>query len=155
MAVWLRDIREVILNVTAIISDKGDVVHTIAPEALLQDAARALDEKRIGALVVVDEAGAVQGVLSERDVTREVARGGSAALNGPVGAVMSRDVITADPNDSIDELMGRMTTRRIRHLPVMVDGKLAGLVSIGDVVKWKIRIAETEAQAMKDYITTG
>lgn len=143
------------LNVTAIISDKGEAVHTIAPEAQLQEAARTLDDKRIGALVVVDSAGAVQGVLSERDVTREVARRGSAALTGPVGEVMSRNVITADPTDSIDDLMGRMTTRRIRHLPVMSDGKLAGIVSIGDVVKWKIHIAETEAQAMKEYITTG
>lgn len=151
----LEEIGEASLNVAAILQDKGDTVYTIAPEARLQDAASLMDQRKIGALVVVDGRRRVLGVLSERDITREVARGGAAALEAPASAAMTADVVTAAPADTLDELMSRMTDRRIRHLPVISGGELAGLVSIGDVVKWRIRDAEFQAQAMRDYIATG
>ena len=142
------------MNVAAIISDKGSTVFTISPDATVGEAAKVLDQKKVGALVV-ERQGAVCGVLSERDITREIARTGAAALEGAVSAAMTADVVTAGLADTLDELLGRMTSRRVRHLPVVVDGALSGLVSIGDVVKWKIREAEDEARAMRDYISTG
>lgn len=140
------------MNVAAILQDKGSVVHVVAPEARLQDAAVLMDQRKIGALVVVDARRRVLGVLSERDITREVARRGAAALDAPASSAMTEDVVTAAPADTLDELMNRMTDRRVRHLPVISGGKLAGLVSIGDVVKWRIQDAEFQAQAMRDYI---
>ncbi|MGD2134119.1 MAG: CBS domain-containing protein [Maricaulaceae bacterium] len=142
------------MNVAAILSDKGATVHTIAPSVPVREAARMLDEKGVGALVVVEGA-VVCGVLSERDIAREVARNGAEALDRPLSGAMTKDVVTAAPGDTLDQLLSRMTSRRIRHLPVIVDGALSGLVSIGDVVKWKIKEAEDENRAMRDYITTG
>jgi CBS domain-containing protein len=146
---------EASMNVVAILQDKGDTVHTIAPDAQISAAAQALDRLAIGALVVVDARHRVLGVLSERDITREVARRGEAALEAPVSTAMTQEVVTAAPADTLHELMSRMTEGRIRHLPVIAGGRLVGIVSIGDVVKWRIREAELEAQAMRDYITAG
>jgi CBS domain-containing protein len=150
-----QSLEEAPMNVAAILQDKGDAVHTIAPGERLAEAAKTLDRKAIGALVVVDERRRVLGVLSERDVTREVARRGAAALDAAVSSAMTEDVVTASPADTLHELMSRMTDRRIRHLPVISGGQLVGIVSIGDVVKWRIRDAELEAQAMREYITAG
>jgi CBS domain-containing protein len=142
------------LNVAIILQYKGDLVHTIGADASLEEAARSLDEKRIGALVVVDELRRVRGVLSERDITREIARRGAAALGAPVSAAMSENVITASPSDTVEELMDRMTDRRVRHLPVVTGaGRLCGIVSIGDVVKWRLQAAVSEVEAMREYIT--
>jgi CBS domain-containing protein len=143
------------LNVAAILQDKGDAVHVIGPDVRLEDAARRLDELNIGALVVVDAERQVLGVLSERDVTREIARKGLAALGESTSEAMTSEVVTAAPADTLHELMGRMTDRRIRHLPVIANGRLSGIVSIGDVVKWRIKDAELEAQAMRAYIVAG
>lgn len=143
------------MNVSSILTEKGSAVHTIAPGASLRDAAVTLDEKRVGALVVVSDAGAPCGVISERDVAREVARRGAVALDAKVEHAMTANLVTATLGDSLDALMTRMTDRRVRHLPVIDGERLAGIVSIGDVVKWKIRVAESEAQAMKDYIAAG
>jgi CBS domain-containing protein len=143
------------MNVAAILQDKGDLVHAIGPETRLEEAARRLDALNIGALVVVDERRQVLGVLSERDITREIARKGAAALQESAAEAMTAEVVTAAPADTLDELMARMTDRRIRHLPVIARGRLAGLVSIGDVVKWRIKDAELEAQAMRAYIAAG
>ena len=143
------------MNVRSILRSKGADVRTIAPSARLEEAARRLDEHGVGALVVVDSNGHVQGVISERDLTREVARAGASALATAVADAMTRDLVTARPDDAVDELMARMTDRRVRHLPVMDGGRLAGIVSIGDVVKLKIELAESEAQAMRAYITAG
>jgi CBS domain-containing protein len=143
------------MNVAAILQDKGDRVHVIGPEVRLEEAARRLDELNIGALVVVDREGQVLGVLSERDITREIARKGAAALGETASHAMTAEVVTAGPADTLDELMSRMTDRRIRHLPVIKRGRLSGLVSIGDVVKWRIKDAELEAQAMRAYIAAG
>jgi CBS domain-containing protein len=150
-----KGFEEARMNVAAILQDKGDTVHTIEPGARLEDAAKALDRLAIGALVVVDARRRVLGVLSERDIAREIARRGAAALGAAASTAMTEEVVTATPADTLHELMSRMTKRRIRHLPVISGGKLVGLVSIGDVVKWRIREAELEAQAMRDYITAG
>jgi len=143
------------MNVASILSEKGREVTTATAQLSLADAAKILDDKRIGAVVVTDDAGAIRGVLSERDITRCIARRGAAALKETVESAMTTDVVTVEPGDSIDVVMNRMTDRRIRHLPVVEGGRLTGIVSIGDVVKRKIAAAEAEAEAMKSYIATG
>jgi len=135
-----------------VLRNKGGTVHTLAEAATLEEAARELDTRRVGALVVVDGEGDVIGVLSERDVVRQVARRGAEALKERVGAVMSRGVVTADPGETVDEGLSRMTDRRIRHLPVLENGRLTGIVSIGDLVKHRIEAVEAEARAMQEYI---
>jgi CBS domain-containing protein len=137
-----------------VLRDKGAAVHTLAAEATLEQAAKELYDLKVGALVVLDEKGGIRGVFSERDLVREVARRGSAALGLPVSAVMTRDVFTARLDETIDDGLARMTDRRIRHLPVLGEGKLIGIVSIGDLVKHRIAAVEAEAAAMQAYITT-
>jgi CBS domain-containing protein len=137
-----------------ILKTKGDVVTTIEASKSLSDAARLLDEKKIGAVVAMNGS-SLAGVLSERDIARQVARHGRDALDLTVEESMTRGVITANPAETIDQCLGRMTDRRIRHLPVMRDGELAGIISIGDLVKWKIEETRAEADAMADYIKGG
>lgn len=141
--------------VRSLLKGKGSEVFTVGPDISVLDAARELNEKRIGAVLVCDGRGAIVGVLSERDIVRSLAEKGEAALKGTVGDLMTRDVKTCGPEDSIDRIMGLMTGRRFRHVPVIDGGKLVGIVSIGDVVKQKIAEAELEAQSLKDYIATG
>ncbi len=136
-----------------VIKEKGAGVHTIAAETSLEDAARQLHERRVGALVVLDADASIVGVLSERDIIRELARRGAAALEDTVGAVMTRGVIVAGLDESIDDGLSRMTDRRVRHLPVVDGARLVGIVSIGDLVKHRIAKAEAEAAAMQAYIT--
>ena len=144
------------MNVASILTEKGRDVVTIKPEPTLSDGAKLMDEKRIGAVIVTAADGSIRGVLSERDITRQVARiGGGGALKQAVETAMTADVVTAEPGDTVDALMTKMTDRRIRHLPVVENGRLAGIVSIGDLVKRKIAAAEAEAEAMKAYISTG
>lgn len=135
-----------------VLRDKGAVVYTVRAEQTLEDAARILNEKKVGALVVIAEDGAISGVMSERDIVREIARNGVKSLSDSVATVMSRDVVTAEPTETVDEGLGRMTERRIRHLPVMEGGRLIGVVSIGDLVKHRIAAVEAEAAAMQAYI---
>ena len=138
-----------------IIRTKGTSVTTIRASDTLSSAAMLLDEAKIGAVVAVTESGDVIGVLSERDIVRQVAREGARALDMVVADAMTRGVITAEPSESLDTCLARMTDRRIRHLPVIRDGGLAGIISIGDLVKWKIQAAMAEAEAMTDYIKGG
>ncbi|HEX8569314.1 MAG TPA: CBS domain-containing protein [Caulobacteraceae bacterium] len=141
--------------VSQIIKHKGSDVFTVSPDQTLSEAARQLNEKRVGALVVRD-AGSVIGIVSERDIVRELATGGPAALERPVAEHMTRDVIFAAPHETVDALLARMTDRRVRHLPVVSgQGELCGLVSIGDLVKHKISEIEAEAQTLKNYIAAG
>jgi len=135
-----------------VLRGKGAVVHTLTAEATLEQAAKELNLRKVGALVVVDESGGLVGVLSERDIVREVARRGSACLGDRVSAAMTRDVITARSDETVDEGLSRMTDRRIRHLPIVEEGRLAGIVSIGDLVKHRIMAVEAEAAAMQAYI---
>lgn len=135
-----------------VLRDKGAVVHTLTADATLEAAAKELNLRKVGALVVLDQKGGVIGVLSERDIVREVARRGAACLAERIGSAMSRDVVTARPSETVDDGLARMTDRRIRHLPVLAEGKLVGIVSIGDLVKHRIAAVEAEAAAMQAYI---
>ncbi len=141
--------------VSQILKTKGDMVFTASPHETLGAAAALLHARRVGALVVLDAQDHVAGILSERDVVRAVAEGGAAALAKSVRDFMSSDVVFADPGESIDALLSRMTDRRIRHLPVCKSERLVGIVSIGDLVKYKIAETEEEAQHLKNYIAAG
>ena len=138
-----------------ILREKGDLVFTASPNETIGAAAALLHTRRVGALVLVDEGETVVGILSERDVVRAIAELGERALTKPVTVCMTEEVIFAHPNETVDSLLGRMTDRRIRHLPVIHDGRLVGIVSIGDLVKRKIDEVETEAQTLKSYIAAG
>jgi len=116
---------------------------------------RLMTDKNIGALVVVNEAGDISGIVSERDVVANLANGQADLLAAPVSRIMTREVFTCGPCDSTEQLMAQMTNSRIRHLPVKEDGKLAGIISIGDVVKWRIAEIESRNAALQEYIATG
>ena len=141
--------------VSQILTSKGDMVFTVEPHATVARAADLLNSRRVGAMVVLGEGGGVAGIFSERDLARSVAEHGAAALELKVAQVMTRDVIFADPGEKVDVLLSRMTDRRIRHLPVCVEGRLVGIVSIGDLVKTKIAEVEAEAEGLKAYIVSG
>ena len=141
--------------VSQILRTKGEEVFTTSPHETVGAAAALLLVRRVGAMVVLDAADAVVGILSERDIVRAVAEKGADALRRPVSDFMSRDVVFADPGETVDVLLERMTDRRIRHLPVCRDARLLGIVSIGDLVKSKIAEAEAEAAHLKNYIAAG
>ena len=141
------------MNVKSILARKGSQVKTIAPDATIADATRALAEAKIGAVVVSGDGTTIAGILSERDIVRVVGTNGQQALAWTVDKAMTKNVITCKPDDRIDQLMGMMTERRIRHLPVTVNGRMTGLISIGDVVKERMNEIEADAEAMRDYIT--
>ena len=139
--------------VSVILSRKGDDVATITPTATLAEAATALTDKGIGALVVSTDGVAVEGVLSERDIVREMARQGPAVLEEPVSMAMTGDVTTCRRDTSTNELIAIMTEERIRHVPVLDDDRLAGIVSIGDIVKWRMDELADEGQRLREYVT--
>lgn len=139
--------------VEQILNDKGREVVTLKASITLKDAAMLMDDKKIGAVVALDDDDRIVGVLSERDIVRQFARHGAAALEMQVGSAMTRAVVTVHSTTAIDEALQTMTDRRIRHLPVVHNDRLAGFVSIGDLVKWKIAEAEAEAKAMKSYLS--
>jgi len=141
--------------VSQILKNKGDSVFTISPNETIGSASALLYSRKVGALVVRDESDKVVGIISERDVVRAVAEWGAAALLQPVSRSMSADVIFAEPTELVDALMTRMTDRRIRHLPVCLEGRLVGIVSIGDLVKVKIAEVLHEAETLKNYIAAG
>jgi CBS domain-containing protein len=142
------------LLVSQILKDKGDLVFTAGPGETVGAVAALLYSRRVGAMVVVDGESVV-GIVSERDIVRMVAEEGGGALNRPINVCMTRDVVFATPAETVDSLLTRMTDRRIRHLPVMRDGRLAGIISIGDLVKHKISEIEAEADGLKAYIAAG
>lgn len=140
------------MHVRAILDEKGRNVLTIRPDATLQDAARTLHENKIGALVVLGVNEQIRGILSERDIINAIARHGVDALGKTVSAVMTSNVHRCTEDMTIDALMSLMSDKRCRHIPVEMNGKLAGMVSIGDVVKSRIREIEFEAEEIKAYI---
>lgn len=140
------------MNVEAILRTKGRQVATIAPDAAIEEAVRLLGTRSIGALVVSTDGAAVDGIISERDVVRGLVDHGGRLLSMRVSELMTRRVITCTPADTIDQLMSRMTERRIRHIPVLDDGHLCGIVSIGDVVKNRIEEVEYEATSLRSFI---
>lgn len=145
------------MNVKAILAAKqqgGDTIG-IEPTANLAQAAKLLATCRIGALVIRGAGGRLAGILSERDIVRALSEQGAAALDMPVGQVMTRDVETCGEDDDVASIMERMTAGKFRHMPVLRGGKLAGLISIGDVVKQRVDEIERESEALRDYIRTA
>ena len=138
-----------------ILGQKGSDVITVSPEASLGEAISLLAGKNIGAVVVSGGESRVDGILSERDVVRVLDGAPTGYRNTPVREVMTSKVHTAAPDATIDELLDMMTDRRIRHIPICEGDKLIGLLSIGDVIKHRIRQAVGEAEALKSYISAG
>jgi CBS domain-containing protein len=141
--------------VSDILSQKGALVYSVTPTTSVAEVAQQLNTRRIGSVLVLNEQSAVLGIVSERDLVRAFATHGSKALELETRQVMTRDVVTCDPDDSIDEVMQTMTSGRFRHLPVVRRGELLGLVSIGDVVKARLEETTHEAEALKAYIVAG
>lgn len=143
------------MNVAAILKTKGRAVTTAAPVATVTEIAQKLASKRIGALVIIGDQGRVAGIVSERDIIRAVAARGALCLTEAIADIMTRDVVSCSESDTVDEVMAIMTAGRFRHVPVVEDGALVGIVSIGDVVKHHIAEVEMEASALKSYLATG
>jgi CBS domain-containing protein len=143
------------MNVARILKDKGRDVTTIPPATTINDVISVLADKKIGAAIICDGDLRVAGIISERDIVRILARNGPAVLGEPVSKYMTKEVMTCVEHDTVNWLMEEMTSRRFRHMPVVESGRLAGIVSIGDVVKQRIAVAELEAASMREYITTG
>jgi CBS domain-containing protein len=152
---WHSAAREDEMLVSGILKDKGDMVFTASPGDTVAAVAAMLHHRRVGAMVVTEGDRKVAGIVSERDIVRVVAEQGAAALEQPIPACMSREVIFAAPTEMVDSLLERMTDRRIRHLPVCEDGHLIGIVSIGDLVKTKIAETVAEAEGLRAYITAA
>lgn len=140
------------MNISSILAGKGNNVITADPETSLGSVSKTLAENRIGAIVILDGKEKVCGIVSERDIVRQVAAKGADALDQPISVCMTKKVVSCDRQSTIDEVMGIMTRNKFRHIPVIEDGKLAGIISIGDVVKHKIEQAEREAEELKQYI---
>ena len=140
------------MTVASILKAKGNAVYTIEPGQMLVDTAKLLCERMIGAVVVVDTAGRIRGILSERDIVSAIASHGPASLTRPVADYMTTNMFTCQRTDTLEDVMELMTERRIRHVPVIEQGRLAGIVSIGDVVKRRIADTEFEAESMRAYI---
>jgi CBS domain-containing protein len=138
-----------------ILGDKGREVVAISADATLSEAARLLARKRIGAVVVRDASGTLAGILSERDVVRAVADGSVSALARPVSMYMTRAVATCTETDTVQDIMEMMTIGRFRHVPVLDNGMVTGIVSIGDVVKTRIEETVQEATSLREYITAA
>jgi CBS domain-containing protein len=143
------------MTVRRILSDKGSNVVTISPTASLADATRILAEKRIGALVVTGAGNRVVGIVSERDIVRILASRGAAALGVSLTDVMTRNVVSCESTATVSAVMEQMTAGKFRHVPVIDDGNLIGIISIGDVVKLRLHEMEKEQSALRDYIQTA
>ncbi len=141
--------------VSDILSQKGGLVFTVTPGTSVAQLAQQLSARRIGSVLVLDGEGSVAGIVSERDLVRALASHGAKAMELEARQVMTRDVVTCDPDDSIDQVMQTMTRGRFRHLPVVRHGELLGLVSIGDVVKARLEETKHETEALKAYIVAG
>ena len=140
------------MNVETILRHKGRRVATIRADATIEKAVELLRRNGVGALVVSDDGTSVDGILSERDIVLGLFKCGGDLLSRPVGEVMTREVITCEPEDSVSDLMAEMTNRRIRHFPVIADGQLGGIVSIGDLVKSRLDEMEFETRSLRSFI---
>ena len=138
------------MTIESILKRKGSYVATIAPEASVKRAADWLRAKNIGALVVVTSENAVLGLISEREIVHAFSRYGETAASMPVKEIMQYGVITVSPDESVNRVMKLMTHHRVRHMPVLRDGKLAGIISIGDVVKHRLEDLELETYVLRD-----
>ncbi|KAA0593988.1 CBS domain-containing protein [Azospirillum lipoferum] len=140
------------MHVAAVLKRKGSRIVSAAPDDSVAAVTRLLTEHRIGAVLVMGDDGHPVGILSERDVVRAVARDGAAALDRPAADLMTRELITAAPDDTVADMMAVMTERRIRHVPIVESGRVVGVISIGDVVKARIDDAELEVESLRGYV---
>ena len=143
------------MTVARILAGKGRDVDTVPVTAIMRDVVDALAAKHIGALVILDASGTMVGIVSERDVVRAVAAHGADALEDPVSRYMTKEVVTADEADTIIDVAKRMSAGRFRHMPVLHDGRLIGLVSVGDAIKHRLEQMEAEQSALREYIATA
>lgn len=143
------------MTVRAILDTKGHHVVSVQPGAKLSTAVKVLGEKKIGAVLVLNVADRIEGILSERDIVRVLGERGAAVLDEPISNVMTRKVVSCRQTDTVSAIMEMMTLGKFRHLPVVEDGKVVGLISIGDIVKWRVQEYEREQEALRDYIKTA
>ncbi|WMT72006.1 CBS domain-containing protein [Bradyrhizobium sp. Ash2021] len=142
------------MTVRSILDTKGHQILSVEPDVKLSAAIKTLGERKIGAVLVMSQGG-VEGILSERDIVRVLGERGAAVLEEPVSAVMTRKVVSCRQSDTVAAIMEMMTLGKFRHLPVIEDGRVVGLISIGDIVKWRVREFELEQEALRDYIKTA
>jgi CBS domain-containing protein len=140
------------VKIDHILQSKGRDIATVGPEETLGDAARTLVKHGVGALVVCSDDGEPLGIISERDIVRGLAASGARSLVNKVESAMTRELITCPPSADVDEVLGTMTTSRIRHVPVMDEGEMVGIVSIGDLVKSRIDELEVKSEALQEYV---
>ena len=143
------------MTVARILARKGREVATVPPHASLRDVVDVLAAKHIGALVIVDIKGAMLGIVSERDVVRALAKQGADVLDDPVSRHMTKSVVAADESDSVIAIAQKMSNGRFRHMPVIADGRLVGMISTGDAVKYRLEEMEAEQSALREYIATA
>ena len=142
------------MTVRAILDTKGHQIESVEPDVKLSAAIKTLAERRIGAVLVMNK-GRIEGILSERDIVRVLGERGARVLDEPVSAVMTRKVVSCRQSDTVAGIMEMMTLGKFRHLPVVEEGAVVGLISIGDIVKWRVREFENEQEALRDYIKTA
>ena len=142
------------MTVRAILDTKGHQIESVEPDTRLSAAIKTLAERKIGAVLVMSQ-GRVEGILSERDIVRVLGDRGAAVLDEPVSAVMTRKVVSCKQADTVAAIMEMMTSGKFRHLPVVEEGRVVGLISIGDIVKWRVREYEAEQEALREYIKTA
>ncbi len=142
------------MTVRAILDTKGHDIQSVEPQAKLSSAIKILGERKIGAVLVMST-GRIEGILSERDIVRVLGGRGAAVLDEPVSAVMTKKVISCKQSDTVAAIMEMMTLGKFRHLPVVEGDRVVGLISIGDIVKWRVREYEMEQEALRDYIKTA
>lgn len=142
------------MTVARILAAKGRAVTTVRPHATMREVIAVLADKHIGAIVIADDEGVMKGIVSERDVVRVLARRGTDAMDDPVSSFMTKDVIAAAEDDGVLDIARRMSAGRFRHMPVVTDGRLVGIVSTGDAVKYRLEQMEAEQSALREYIST-
>ena len=142
------------MTVRAILDTKGHQIESVEPDARLSAVIKTLAERKIGAVLVITQ-DRIEGILSERDIVRVLGERGAAVLDEPVSAVMTRKVVSCKQADTVAAIMEMMTSGKFRHLPVVEDGRVVGLISIGDIVKWRVREYEAEQEALREYIKTA
>jgi len=142
------------MTVRAILDTKGHQIESVEPDARLSAAIKTLAERKIGAVLVMSQ-GRIEGILSERDIVRAVGERGAAVLEEPISAVMTRKVVSCKQADTVAAIMEMMTSGKFRHLPVVEDERVVGLISIGDIVKWRVGEYEAEQEALREYIKTA
>jgi CBS domain-containing protein len=146
--------KETTMTVRAILDSKGHQIMSVPPDAAMSEAIKLLSERRIGAVLVMSQ-GRIDGILSERDIVRVLGERGAAVLGEPVSNVMTRKVVNCRPSDTVSAIMEMMTLGKFRHLPVLDGERVVGLISIGDVVKWRVQEYENEQEALRTYIKTA